>query len=231
MKSYTCKLREVADPLWEQEKNHPLVTGIGDGSLPLEIFSNYLKQDYVFLIEFARVISIAVTKSEEIDSMAWFSTLLNETLNSEMDLHVSFCKDFSITLDELKATKMSPTTYEYTSHLMTVALKGETLEIATAILPCMWGYSEIGKHLHKQGLPQKADLHAKWIEMYSSDEFAELTTWLRNYIDECVTTLPKSRLTKLESIFLTSSVYEGKFWESAYNLETWDDPTGKLIIS
>ena len=228
--SYTEYLRKIADPLWENEKSHPLVLGIGNGSLPLNIFQHYMKQDYLFLIEFSRVIALAVAKAEALHTMAWFSNLLNETLNTEMELHVSFSKDFGIEKNDLLNTKMSPTTYEYTTHLMNTAQKGTSIEIATAILPCSWGYSEIGKHLHAKGVPQHAPLHARWIEMYNSEEFAYLATWIRDYIDNTAENLSSSSLDKLQNIFLVSSIYEGRFWESAYRMEEWDDASGQLII-
>lgn len=228
--SYTQHLRKLADPLWEKEKSHPLVVGIGNGTLSLDIFRHYMKQDYLFLIEFSRVIAYATAKAENLSTMAWFSNLLAETLNTEMDLHVSFCADFGIEKEDLLKTRMSPTIYEYTTHLMNTAQKGNAVEIATAILPCSWGYSEIGKHLHKNGIPHQAPLHARWIEMYNSEEFAELATWIRGYIDRAAEKMNPTSLQKLQSIFLLSSVYEGKFWESAYIMEDWDDTLEHLII-
>ena len=228
--SYTEHLRKIADPLWEKEKVHPLVVGIGNGTLSLDIFSHYMKQDYLFLIEFSRVIAYATAKAETVSTMAWFSNLLTETLNTEMDLHVSFCGDFGIEKEDLLKTQMSPTIYEYSTHLMNIAQKGSAVEIATAILPCSWGYSEIGKYLYKSGIPHQAPLHRRWIEMYNSEEFAELATWIREYIDRAAETMSPPSLQKLQSIFLISSIYEGKFWESAYIMEDWNDVSANLSI-
>ena len=228
--SFTQHLRQIADPLWQEERIHPLVVGIGNGTLPLNIFRHYMKQDYLFLIEFSRVIALATAKAENLSTMSWFSNLLDETLNTEMDLHVSFCADFGIDKEDLLQTTMSPTTYEYTTHLMNTAQKGNAVEIATAILPCSWGYSEIGKHLYKSGLPDHAPLHKRWIEMYNSEEYADLATWIREYIDIEAEQMHSVSLHKLQSIFLISSIYEGRFWESAYIMEEWDDASGHLII-
>ena len=106
--SFTQHLRQIADPLWQEERIHPLVVGIGNGTLPLNIFRHYMKQDYLFLIEFSRVIALATAKAENLSTMSWFSNLLDETLNTEMDLHVSFCADFGINKDCLLYTSPSP---------------------------------------------------------------------------------------------------------------------------
>ena len=49
-----------------------------------------------------------------VDEMGWFAKLLDETLNTEMALHVSFCEEFGISEAELLATQPSPTTQAYT---------------------------------------------------------------------------------------------------------------------
>ena len=107
-------LRDRAATIWEQEHQHPFVVELGEGTLPLEKFQWYMKQDYLFLIDFSRVIALAVAKAETLEDMGWFARLLHETLNTEMSLHVSFCKEFGITEDELLATRLSPTTLAYT---------------------------------------------------------------------------------------------------------------------
>ena len=180
-----------------------------------------MKQDYLFLIEFSKVISLAIAKCKNLEDMGWFSALLNETLNTEMSLHVSFCKDFDIGEKALLDTKMSPATHSYTRHLLEIGYSGSTPEIATAILPCSWGYSEIGKRLFARGLPSNSPLYSRWIEMYNSDEFEDLAIWIRQFIDREVQHMTPSSQEHLENIFFTSSKYEYRFWDSAYNLETW----------
>ena len=46
----------AATPTWQKTLMHPFVVGLGNGSLPLEKFQFYMCQDYVFLIEYSRVL-------------------------------------------------------------------------------------------------------------------------------------------------------------------------------
>ncbi|MDC0035408.1 thiaminase II [Chloroflexi bacterium] len=184
-------------------------------------FQHYMKQDYLFLIEFSKVIALAIAKCKHIEDMGWFSILLNETLNTEMALHVSFCRDFNIEERELLETKMSPSTHSYTRHLLEIGYSGSTPEIATAILPCSWGYSEIAKRLFAKGLPSNSPLYSRWIEMYKTDEFEDLALWIRGFIDREAENMTSSQKERLEDIFFTSTKYEYRFWDSAYNLEGW----------
>ena len=219
--TFSDDLRQKAAPMWDKEKQHPFVTGIGEGSLPLEKFRYYMCQDYIFLTYFCRAISLAVAKAQEVEDMGWFARLLHETLNTEMALHVSFCRDFGITEEELKGTRPSPTTLAYTRHLVQTAYSGGVGEIASAILPCSWGYCEIGRTLAEKGAPAEQPLYARWIEMYNSPEFAQLADWLRSFIDRVALGSGEEELRKMGEAFLLSSRYEYMFWDAAYRMEEW----------
>ena len=207
--------------IWDTEHNHPLVKGIGDGSLELDKFRYYMQQDYIYLIDFCRVIALAAAKTPDVEDMGWFAKLLDETLNTEMALHVSFCEDFGISEAELLATQPSPTTQGYTRFLLQVAYEGSIGEISSAILPCMWGYSEIGQMLYDRGLPEDAPLYARWIEMYNSEEFADLAARLRGFLDRIAEECGNDELGRMQDAFVTGSRYEYMFWDAAWRMEEW----------
>ena len=78
--SFTKNMRDSANEIWLKEQNHPFVVELGTGGLKLEIFQHYMKQDYQFLIEFSKVIALAVAKCDRLSDMEWFAKLLNELL-------------------------------------------------------------------------------------------------------------------------------------------------------
>jgi len=221
--SFTEEIRRKVDPLWRKEQNHPFVLGIGDGTLPVDNFQYYLKQDFAFLMGFSRAIAIAIAKANNLEDMSWFSRLLNETLNTEMDLHLSYCREFGLSEEEIAQTLPSPTTDAYINHLLQVANNGTTIDTAVAILPCSWGYSEIGKNLEAQGLPTEAPLYRRWIEMYSSAAFEELAKDLRTFIDREHDKLHDDGRMNLVNIFFKSSEYEYRFWDAAFRMEGWQN--------
>ena len=150
---FSDELRAKYAALWDREKRHPFITGIGDGSLPLHKFRYYMRQDYLFLIQFCRVVSLAVVKAKDLEDMGWFARLLDGTLNTEMSRHTGFCRDFGISEEELEATVPSPTTLAYTRHLMNIGFAAGVGEIAASLLPCSLGYYEIGRMLHDRETP------------------------------------------------------------------------------
>jgi thiaminase (transcriptional activator TenA) len=217
---FTERLRQKAAGIWEAEHQHPFVRGIGDGTLSLEKFKFWVRQDYVFLIEYARLLALAAARSPDLETMTRFATLLRETVETEMSLHRAYAAEFGISLEELERELPAPVTRGYNDFLLRVASMGDFAELVAALLPCMWAFSEIGRRLTAKAAPSD-QRYAKWIAMYSSREFAELAQWCRDLLDRFAAGLPERDLQKLEAAFLTSSRYEWLFWEMAWKMEGW----------
>jgi len=213
-------LRQKVAGIWEAQHQHPFVRGIGDGTLGLERFQFWLRQDYVFLIEYARLLALAAARSPDLATMTRFATLLKETVETEMNLHRAYAAEFGISHEQLEREPTAPTTRGYTDFLLRVAATGDFAELVAALLPCMWAFSEIGRRLAMQPAPSEKR-YARWIAMYSSREFAELAEWCRDLLDSLAAGLPERDLQKLEAAFLTSSRYEWQFWEMAWKMELW----------
>ena len=219
-KRFSDRLRQKAAGIWEAQHQHPFVRGIGDGKLDVEKFKFWLRQDYVFLVEYARLLGLAAARSPDLETMARFAGLLEETLETEMSLHRAYADEFGTSREELEQEPPAPTTRAYTDFLLRVAATGDFAELAAALLPCMWSFSEIGQRLAAQPAPSDKR-YAQWIAMYSSKEFAELAGWCRDLVDELAAGLPERELKKLEEAFLASSRYEWQFWEMAWRMEHW----------
>ena len=99
---FTERLRQKADGIWEAQHQHPFVRGIGDGTLSLERFKFWLRQDYVFLIEYARLLALAAARSPDLETIIRFATLLKETVETEMNLHRAYAAEFGISREELE---------------------------------------------------------------------------------------------------------------------------------
>ena len=118
---FTERLRQKAAGIWEAQHQHPFVRGIGDGTLSLERFKFWLRQDYVFLIEYARLLALAAARSPDLETMTRFATLLKETVETEMNLHRAYAAEFGISREELERELPAPTTRGYADFLLRVA--------------------------------------------------------------------------------------------------------------
>lgn len=216
----STRFRQAADAIWEAQHAHPFVHGIGDGSLDTGKFGYWLRQDYLYLIDYSRLFGAAVLRAPALEEMTRFAELLHGIMFTEMSLHRSYVAGFGITEADLLRETKAPTTQAYTDFLLRTATTGDYAELLGALLPCMWGYNEIGLRLAERGMPDDERYRA-WIEMYASDEFTDLATWCRALTDDACAGLPESALLRAQDAFVTSSRYELAFWEMAWANERW----------
>lgn len=220
--SFTNRLFTNVKPIWEKNHYHPFVQQLGAGTLEREKFIHYMKQDYVYLIEYSKLFAIAVVKSNDLKTMGKFAQILDSTLNFEMDLHRQFAAEFDITNEELEETKPTPVNMAYTSYMLNAAQNGSLAEVVACLLPCAWDYWEIGKLLRKQyGHKIEQNPYRKWIETYDSETFGEGAKWLIELMDELAEGKPERELAVLERHFQITSKYEYLFWDMNYYKQDW----------
>lgn len=217
---YSDSLKEAAQPVWHQILEHPMVQGIGDGTLDEDKFRYWVQQDYLYLIDYSRVFALAASKAPDLEKMGRFATLLHETLNTEMELHRQYAEGFGISRPHLEATQSSPTTRAYTDFLVRTAAMGDHGDIVAAILPCMWGFNDTGLHLEEKGMPEH-DGYRQWIEMYASDAFTQLSDDCRSLMDEAGEGATDTDFVRHKDLFVTSARWELLFWEAAHKKEQW----------
>ena len=208
------ELRAEAAPIWEAQHAHPFVLGIGDGTLDIDRFRFWVRQDYLFLIEYGRVLAYGAARAPDLVTMRRFAELTQETLGTEMDLHRSYCAELGIGAQELEAERMAPTTRAYIDFLVRTAAHEDFASLVAALLPCMWGFSEVGRRLAARGRPADPR-YAAWIDMYASDEFAALAAWCRGLVDRVGEQVAGEARGAMSRAFVTSSRYELAFWEMA----------------
>jgi thiaminase/transcriptional activator TenA len=212
---FSHQLRQAAGDVWEAQYEHPFVRGIGEGTLDPERFRIYVRQDYLFLIEYGRLLALACARAPRLEQMERFAELAHSTLRTEMDLHRAYAADWGISRGELERERPHAATRAYTDFLLRTAALGDFGELVAALLPCMWGYSELGQRLARDRRPTE-ERYARWIEMYSGEDFAKLARWCREVCDEAAADAAGEARRRMQDAFLTSSRYELEFWESAW---------------
>lgn len=218
---FSERLYEKLQPIWRKNHAHPFVQGMGDGSLAKEKFRFYMVQDYVYLIDYAKLFALGAVKANDLETMGIFAKLLDSTLNEEMALHRQYAEQFGISEEELEQAQPAPVTLAYTHYMLHVAQNGTIAELLAALLPCMWSYWEIGKELSGKPGAIEHELYGDWIQMYSSNEFGELAQWCIQLFDTVTDRKPEGELVQLEEIFLNTTRFEYMFWDMAYNEEMW----------
>jgi thiaminase/transcriptional activator TenA len=218
--AFTDDLFTHVKPIWDAQLAHPFVQGLGEGSLPVERFARWVRQDYLYLKDFSRIFAWAVAKAERLESMGWYASVLHLTLNTEMGLHREYAQRFGITPEALEAESIWPTTRAYADFLIRTAADGDMADLVAALLPCSWGYVYIAQHLAKDK-PPADQRYADWIAQYVSQDFVQAAEWLKTEMNRLAEGAPSSKRQRLQEIFETSSQYEWLFWEMCWTGESW----------
>ncbi|MDW5593620.1 thiaminase II [Conexibacter stalactiti] len=242
---FSDELRAAAAATWEAQHAHPFVRGIGEGTLPLDRFRHFVRQDYVYLVDYGRLLALGCARAPELATMRRFAELTQAILVTEMDLHRAFAAEWGIAAAELEAEPATPTTRAYVDFLLRTAALGDFAELVAALLPCMWGYAEVGERLAAAqpaaaapapaassapalaassapapaASAAPANPYARWIATYADPEFQALVGWCRGLMDELGDAASPAARTRLHSIFSESSRHELAFWDAAWRLE------------
>lgn len=218
---FTDRLWNRVRPIWEAYLEHPFVKGIGEGWLDQEKFKHYMKQDYIYLIEYSRVFALGSVKAHDLETMTTFANLLHGTLNFEMDLHREYAQKFDISPQELEATQASATMTAYTSYMLNVSQRGGIENVAAAVLACAWSYNYIGQKLSEWPGALEHEFYGNWVKLYSSQEFTDLAGDCIRLMNELAAGKPERELAALEDIFVKTCRFEYMFWDMAENKEMW----------
>lgn len=218
---FSDRLFKKVEPIWNSYLEHPFVKGIGEGTLDKEKFIHYMKQDYVYLIEYARVFAIGSAKANDLKTMTIFANLLHGTMNFEMDLHREYAAKFGISAEELEATEPSATMTAYTSYMLSQAQLGGVENAVAAVLACAWSYNYIGKRLAEWPGALNHEFYGNWVKLYSSEDFTRIAEDCIDLINDIARGKPEHELKKLEEIVVRTSYFEYMFWDMAENVSEW----------
>jgi thiaminase/transcriptional activator TenA len=218
--------RTDSERIWQGLREHPFITELAVGSLPIDKFRFFLEQDIFYLEWYARCLAMGAAKSRNERELRYFTTDLNQVLDAELPSNRALLArviDLGAA-DHGGAVSMAPANVAYTSYMQSLSLRGGPLEIMASLLPCAWSYVEIAT-----GLKEQTDIthpvYGDWVGYFSTPSTVEMVQNMRHDFDalvaEEVTT--DSRHREISDIFATSSRLEHGFWEMAYTIQQWPD--------
>lgn len=213
-----ARLKAAALADWTAYTDHAFIRQMEDGSLPQAVFRNYLEQDYLFLIQFARAYALAIYKSRTLDDMRTAQTALNVIMN-EMNLHVRLCEQWGLSAADLEAAPEHQATVAYTRYVLDCGASGDLLDLHVALAPCVIGYAEIGKRLAPALAANPDHPYREWIGEYAGDGFQEAAQAAIAHIDRLADlSLTERRFDELARIFAAASRLEADFWQMGFDI-------------
>lgn len=215
----TKRLLESCEELWDSYLEHPFVQGIADGTLDEEKFRFYMVQDYLYLIEYAKVFALGVAKARDMESMRLFAGYVKQILDGEMDIHRGYMSRLGIPLADAEQAQAALDNRSYTAYMLQAAYEGGAPEIAVSILSCALSYEHIARRI-LQAHPDadKHPFYGEWVDGYACAEYHEANLELIRLTEKLCAGLPEEQLRRLEEIFVICSRYEMAFWDMAWEI-------------
>lgn len=216
---FIAALKEAAGRHWTDYVRHRFVMELGAGSLPESAFRYYLVQDYLFLLHFTRAHALAVAKSDDLADMRYAAGGIAAILDSEIDLHIAYCRDWGIDQDEMAATPEDPANLAYTRFVMDRGLAGDLLDLHVALAPCIIGYGEIGAMLAAApGTVRQGNPYDAWIGVYAGPDYQALARGHLHFLEDLAGRRGAAgRMPGLARAFTTATRLEVGFWQMGLN--------------
>lgn len=204
---------------WDAYIQHDFVRQLGDGTLAADAFRHYLKQDYLFLIQFARAFALAAYKSPTLDDLRQAKAGLEAIVDLELGLHVQYCQQWGISEQQLQALPEARATMAYTRYVLDTGNRGDLLDLHVALAPCLVGYGQVAQWLNSRSetLRGQANPYDAWIAMYESDEFQSATAAEIAWLNRELADVSPRRFEQLVRIFRDATRLEIDFWDMGLN--------------
>ncbi|KFY23743.1 hypothetical protein V493_05665 [Pseudogymnoascus sp. VKM F-4281 (FW-2241)] len=209
---YLLERPDVKGP-WQKHTEHRFLEGIADGTLPVESFKNYLIQDYLYLVQYARATALAGYKARTLDEIATSAKVVSHIIH-EMNLHIEYCNDFGVSKEQILATEEDEGEY-----VLDVGHSEDWFALQIAMAPCLIGYGVIARRLYDDPLTKReGNTYWKWIENYVADDFVEAVRVGSDAIEKHALLQSPSRIEELVKIFIHATNMETGFWNMGERL-------------
>ena len=209
------RLRRDSGAEWEAYVRHPFVLALGAGTLRPLAFQHYLRQDFLFLIQFARAYALAGYKSSTVAELRAASASVAAIVDVEMPLHVAYCAEWGLTEAEMQAEPEALETIAYTRFVLEAGMAGDRLDLEVALIPCLVGYAEVVERLLADPATVRAgNPYGAWLDAYSGEDYRRVATAAIDNLDRLgVTRGAEARYASLLATFRAATRLEAAFWQ------------------
>jgi thiaminase/transcriptional activator TenA len=203
---------------------HPYNRALVAGTLAADVFTQYVVQDALYLVEYGRVLATLAAKAPDAERVLQFARATEGAIVVERQLHGGFFVQFGIDPVEAARASASPSCQAYTDFLHTsVHRDGYAVGLA-AVLPCFRVYYDVGLRLAAEAQP--GNPYAAWIATYSDPAFGDAVLAVEATADLAWEVAGSTERSRMVAAYDRSVVYEWLFWDSAWRREQWPVSVG-----
>ena len=217
MKLFERLLKENAK-IWDEYLHHDFVKQLEKGLLKEENFLFYLKQDYIYLINYAKCYALLALNANNAKELRFAMKFQNYIIEGELELHKSILK-LGIDADNLCVKDESIVNIAYTRYMLSVGQSGDFLDMLVALSACAIGYGYIGAEIYNKLSKDELEKHPykEWILTYSGEAFQEEIKEFEDFLNSYK--VDENKFKKLSEIFNTVVRLEREFWQHSLSLK------------
>ncbi|MCQ2332962.1 MAG: TenA family protein [Paludibacteraceae bacterium] len=211
MKKWTQEAWAEASGIYADIIGHPFILKLADGTLPTEQFKRYIAQDELYLGNYGRQMFAFAAMIEDESQKKMFTEFARAGMEGEKAMHELMIARFGIDISAMP----SKITAAYNAHTE-AAIQTGCKEIAFAsLLPCIWIYNEVGKHL-KTIATIEDNPYREWIDEYGNEEFSAAVDKVLSLINEYADSTDEIIRAEMTNQFREGVRFEYEFWNYAY---------------
>ena len=207
---------------WQAYTQHDFVQQLAAGTLDQSCFLHYLKQDFLFLKQYARAYALAIYKAPTLFDMRQALPHVQALLDQEMNHHVEYCAQWSISEQDMEAEPEDFGTVAYTRYVLDAGMSGDLVDLYAAVAPCAIGYAVIGRQL--LAAPEtviEGNPYASWLQLYGGDGFQANVAQGAEYFNQLLSEvgINSVRGRRLVEVFRTATRMETAFWQQGLDIK------------
>ncbi len=209
-------LIEACKDDWQEYTEHAFVQQLARGTLPQPCFLHYLKQDFLFLKQYARAYALAIYKARTLEDMRRALPSVHALLDAEIAHHVNYCSQWGLAEQDLEAEPEDFGTVAYTRYVLDAGMTGDIVELYAALAPCSIGYAQIGQVLMaSETTKREGNPYQSWIGLYGGEEFQSGVEQSALHFNQMLEEIDidSQRGQNLIQVFKTATRMEIAFWQ------------------
>ncbi len=213
-------------PYWPIIYNHHFNQLLSDGTLPMPIFCNFLKEDKAYLFKFAQCLNHVAKRVIHSKHREILLYLSHEAFKTHEKLHDKYLMMDSYLIKFFPKNQIQNPGHEavnnYMQHLHH-ATHSESIPIPVAIaslIPCFYIYSNLGMIMQQKEI-SSGNPYQLWIDSYSSPTFLLSAQLILSVLNELMPPEIEAQYSPLViETFLKSVLCEISFWDSSLANQT-----------
>lgn len=214
------KLIKENSQIWDEYIRHNFIKQLENETLSKEQFLFYLKQDYIYLINYSKCYARLALNANTLEELRFAIKFQNYTLEGELELHKSIL-ELGINASHFNEKDESLINIAYSRYILSIGENGDFLDMLIALSACAIGYGYIGNEICKNISKEKLQnhLYKEWILTYSSQEFQATVREFEDFVNSYSNQISEEKFKKLNSIFHNVVRLEIAFWEHSLKMQ------------